>query len=78
MLPSVMSRRKGVPLALALVLGGVARRLGVDARLVCAHDAEVLGTESGAYLEVERLRVVAVWGAGGMLMLGTGGAAGVD
>jgi hypothetical protein len=47
LLPHVLSRRKGIPLALALVVAGAARRLGLPTRLVCAHDGEVLTTAPG-------------------------------
>ncbi|GBF98489.1 hypothetical protein Rsub_11699 [Raphidocelis subcapitata] len=47
LLPHVLDRRKGAPLALAMAAAGVARRLGVAAYPVCAHDAEVLGVQSG-------------------------------
>jgi regulator of sirC expression with transglutaminase-like and TPR domain len=47
MLPDVLRRRKGIPIALALAAAALARRLGAGARLVCARDAEVLTTEAG-------------------------------
>jgi hypothetical protein len=47
LLPHVLARRKGAPLALALATAAAARRLGVPARLICAHDGEVLTTAQG-------------------------------
>ena len=51
LLPEVLRRRKGVPLALALVLCCVARRLGVAAVLLC--EAETAGPGAGAVEEEE-------------------------
>lgn len=47
MLPAVVTKRKGIPLSLAVAAGAVARRLGMDVQLVCADDSQVPGTASG-------------------------------
>lgn len=47
LLPQVLARSKGMPLALALVAAAVARRLGVRMRLLCAPEAIQASTASG-------------------------------
>jgi hypothetical protein len=47
LLPQVLARSKGMPLALALVVAAVARRLGVRMRLLCAPEAIQSSTASG-------------------------------
>lgn len=47
LLPRVLQRSKGMPLALALVAAGVARRLGMQAQLLCAPEGLQSSTASG-------------------------------
>jgi regulator of sirC expression with transglutaminase-like and TPR domain len=47
LLPQVLQRRKGMPLALALVAAAVARRLGIQMQLLCAPEGIQSSTASG-------------------------------
>jgi hypothetical protein len=51
LLPQVLARSKGMPLALALVVAAVARRLGVRMRLLCAPEAIQSSTASGGHTD---------------------------
>lgn len=50
LLPQVLQRGKGMPLSLALVAAGVARRLGVRVQLLCAPEGLQSSTASGPLL----------------------------
>lgn len=47
LLPQVLQRGKGMPLSLALVAAGVARRLGVKVQLLCAPEGMQSSIASG-------------------------------
>lgn len=47
LLPAVISKRKGIPLSLAIAAGAVARRLEMYVQLICADDSQIPGTSSG-------------------------------
>jgi Transglutaminase-like superfamily len=49
LLPAVLERRRGAPIALALAAGAVARRVGLHVALVCVDDEQLPGLQQGAY-----------------------------